>query len=100
MGDTVTLLELARMVVILRKDPSSQTAAAMEGWGHPLSREGWMLADLIDTTGAASAGKKWKTYEGRPLKPKDGRKKWGNTGGRTRPEVVAILNARGHNLPA
>lgn len=93
--------EALDLVRVLRADPSSMLAAAIEGWDYPLDRLGWMLADLIDVTGASAAGKKWKTYEGRPLKPKDNRKQqWGDTGGRTRAEVVAILNARGHDLPA
>lgn len=89
--------EAVRQVRILRSDPSTQLAAAMEGWNYPLSRVGWMLADLIDVQGSSKAGKRWNTYP-RPSAAKRDNQRWGDTGGRTRAEVVAILNARGHTL--
>lgn len=59
-----------------------------------------MLADLIDVQGSSKAGKKWKTYP-RPIKADEStHKQWGDVGGRTRAEVVAILNAHGHTLSA
>jgi hypothetical protein len=57
-----------------------------------------MLADLIDVQGGSKYGKKWKAYP-RPVKAKDNNQKWGDTGGRTRAEVVEILNGLGHSLP-
>lgn len=90
--------EAVRLVRILRNDPSSQLAAAIEGWDYPLSRLGWMLADLLDVQGSSKAGKKWKTYP-RPVKAKEKSRRWGNVGGRTRAQVVEILNRLGHNLP-
>ena len=102
-GGTVTLSEVARLVVILRADPSSAIAAALEGWDFPISREALAIYDLYDLTVLANSD----TKKGKP-KPRPGRpfpmtdrqeRKWGNTGGRTREEVVAILNGLGHNLP-
>lgn len=90
--------EALDLVRILRADPSSQLAASIEGWTYPLERLGWMLADLIDVQGQTAAGKKWKTYP-RPMKAKDKTQRWGDVGGRSRAEVVAILNGMGHTLP-
>lgn len=89
---------------ILRRDPSSQLVASLEGWDYPLERGGWMLADLIDIQGGKALGKKWKRYP-RPTKPESAGQRWGNlidpaTGEiRSRAQVVAILNRAGHNLP-
>lgn len=83
----------------LRADPSSQFAASLEGWDFPLERIGWTLAHMSDVLEAAHL-KKPSGHNPRPIKAQDNRKKWGDVGGRTRAEVVAILNARGHNLPA
>lgn len=96
--DAIGWDEALDLVRVLRADPSSQLAASLEGWDYPLSRDGWMLADLIDVQGQMAAGKKWKSYP-RPVKAKGKTQNWGDTGGRTRSEVVAILNAAGHNLP-
>jgi hypothetical protein len=90
--------EAIRLVRILRSDPSSQLAASLEGWDYPLDRAGWMLADLIDVQGSSKAGKKWKSYQ-RPAKAKDKTQRWGDAGGRTRAQVVQILNGLGHDLP-
>lgn len=103
-GGKVAWGEAIRLVQILRVDPSSQIAAAIEGWDNPLSREGWMLADLIDVQGASKAGKKWKTYP-RPIKPKVESKHRGNLVDpesgrtRTRAEVIEILSRFGHAPP-
>lgn len=91
--------EALDLVRVLRADPSSQIAAGLEGWEYPLDRIAWMLADLIDIQGGKAMGKKWKPYP-RPIKAKDKDKRWGNTGGRSRAQVVAILNAHGHSLTA
>lgn len=102
-GDRITLAEIARLAVILRRDPSSAVAAALEGWDYPISREALAILDLYDLTMAANSdGKKGtpKPHGGRPW-PLDNKqeRRWGNTGGRSREEVVAILNAHGHSLP-
>lgn len=100
-GTIVSIFEVARLVVILRNDPSSMIAAAMEGWEYPLSREGWMMADLIDVQGSSKAGKKWKAYDKRPLKASDGveKKRRGNAAGRTGAQVIEILREYGHGAP-
>ncbi|WP_051549262.1 hypothetical protein [Nocardioides sp. URHA0032] len=103
MGDRITLAEVARLAVILRRDPSSAVAAALEGWDYPISREALAILDLYDLTMAANNDSKKgrpKPHGGRPW-PLDNKqeRRWGNTGGRSREEVVAILNALGHSLP-
>lgn len=107
--DVIGWGEALDLVRVLRSDPSTQLAAALEGWSHPLDRVGWMLADLIDVQGASKAGKKWKPYPrpfanhgervpGKPWEKTGGRA--GDVGGRTRAEVVQLLNGLGHSLPA
>ena len=91
--------EAIRLVGILRADPSSALAAAMEGWDHPISREALILMDLFDLDMAVNAGKKKPKPYPRPWKQKTNVQKHGNVGGRTRAEIVAILNGVGHNLP-
>lgn len=87
-----------RLVRILRSDPSTQLAASIEGWDYPLSREGWMLADLIDVQGRVAAGKKWKPYP-RPIKQKGAQESIrGNVAGMTRAETVERLRALGHHI--
>lgn len=59
----MTLGEAIRLFHVLRADPTSQVAAAMEGWAHPFSREAMALADLYDLTHAVAAqGKRTKPY--------------------------------------
>lgn len=92
--------EALRLVRILRADPSSALAASFEGWDHPISREALILMDLFDLDMAVNAGKKKpKPHPGRPWKQKGDVQRYGNAGGRTREQVVAILNGMGHNLP-
>lgn len=92
--------EAIDLVRVIRSDPSSQTAAAIEGWDYPLDRVGWVLAHMSDVLEAAHL-KKPTGYNPRPVKAQDkSRQRWGNTGGRTRAEIVAILNAHGHSLSA
>lgn len=101
-GDTVTLFEVARLVVILRKDPSSAIASTLEGWEYPVSREALILMDHYDLDRALNHDpKKGKADRyPRPYEVDDRqRRKYGNTGGRTRAEIVEILNGMGHNLP-
>lgn len=90
--------EALDLVRLLRKDPSSQLAASIEGWDYPFERVGWVLAHMNDVFEAAHL-KKPSGYNPRPVKAKDKWRRFGNTGNRTRAEVVAILNARGHSLP-
>jgi hypothetical protein len=91
--------EALRLVRILRADPGSMLAAAIEGWDYPFPRGEAMQADLYDLQFAKTGAKNRKPYP-RPYKPDDGSKKRrGNAAGRTRAEVVEILNAHGHQLP-
>jgi hypothetical protein len=96
---------MARLVAILRYDPSSAIAAALAGWDHPVSREALILMDLFDldmqVATAGSKGSKAKPHPGRPYKTETEKtvRRHGNAAGRSRAEVVAILNAHGHALP-
>lgn len=103
-GNRVTIAEVARLITICRADPGSATAAAVEGWDFPISRESLALYDLYDLTVQAHSDTKKgrpKPRAGRPFKVETGnRQRFGNTGGRTRAEVVEILNGLGHSLPA
>lgn len=101
-GDRITLAEVARLVVIVRQDPSSAIAAAIEGWSHPISREALALYDLFDLDMQVAVGgkKKPKPHPGRPWEQGGPRREHkGDIGTRSRAEVVAILNAHGHALP-
>lgn len=65
-GDTITLTELARLVAILRNDPSSAIVAALSGWEYPMSREALVLADLFDLTHSMA----WAQGGGKGSRPK------------------------------
>lgn len=80
-------------VRVLRRDPSSQLVASLEGWDYPLDRLGWMLADLIDVQGSSAAGKKWKAYP-RPVQPQGTAKQRGDAAGRTPEQVKELLRTR------
>lgn len=84
-GETLALFR------VLAGDPTSQVAVAVHAYAYPLSREGFMLADLYDVTLAAN----WNGKRTRPKpypRPTDkGPKRLGDTGGRTRAQVLAIL---------
>lgn len=84
-------------VRILRRDPSSQIAAAVEGWDHPLSREAAVLMDVWDLEYAKAGTKKREQYP-RPFKTKarTTTERVGNAAGRSRDEVVAHLRRLGH----
>lgn len=84
--------EAIDLIRIIRADPSSQLVASIEGWSHPLSREGWMLADLIDIQGSKALGKKWNLYP-RPTKPTEATRR-GNAAGRDPEEIKAILRTQ------
>lgn len=90
-------------VRILRADPSSMLASAVEGWAFPISREALALYDIFDVTVQVNSDPKKgrpKPHSGRPYEI-DGRDKTrrGNAAGRTREQVIAILNAHGHSIP-
>lgn len=99
MPDEIGWSEALGLVKILRADPSSMLAAAVEGWEYPLARTDAVLMDLYDATRWAAGDKKWKGYP-RPFKASDKTTQHhGNAGSRSRAEVARILNAHGHNLP-
>lgn len=80
----------ARQVRILRSDPSSMLAAAMEGWDHPVSRLEALLMDLWDLTAAATGTKKPPKYPRQWVKTGTS-ESWGNVAGRTRSEIDDLL---------
>jgi len=83
--------EARRLVEQLATDPSSHLCASVNEWAHPLSREAALLVDLFDLTAAAHSGKrKPKPHPGRPWSSRK-KERYGNTGGRSRAEVEALL---------
>lgn len=95
--------EALRLARILLADPSSAVAAAREGWKYPISREALIAMDLFDLTVMAHSDPKKgrpKQHTGRPFEiDRRDVHRYGKTGGRTREEIVTILNGMGHNLP-
>lgn len=88
------------MLEILRKDTSSQFAAALEGWDYPIDRTTLAVLDQFDLTLAANSDPKKgkpKPHPGRPFKMDDRTKtRRGNAGRRTPEQVKAILADYGH----
>lgn len=78
---------------VIRSDPSSAIAAAVEGWDRPVSRLELLIMDLWDLTAAAAAGgKKAPTYPRDPWKVKTGEvTRRGDNGGRTSDQVLELL---------
>lgn len=73
-------------------------AAAVEDWEYPLSRTDAILADMWDLSYAKAGPKKRERYP-RPFKQKNTTsRKWGDVAGRSREEIVEILQAHGHSL--
>lgn len=46
----MSLGEAARLVAVLARDPSTQTAAALMGWEHPASHEWLLLLSIREAT--------------------------------------------------
>lgn len=61
--------ELTAFIDVSMRNPASYLRAAVLGWDYPISRESMALLDLIDVTGRANAGRKWKPVP-RPWKNK------------------------------
>lgn len=99
----MTFGEALRLLEVLRADPSSAVAAALEGWDYPISRETLAMLDTFDLTRALHADPKKgapKPHPGRPFKTDQrAAQRFGDTKGRSRAEVVEILNRLGHHLP-
>lgn len=85
--------EAARLVTILRADPSSMLAAAVEGWDHPVSREVAVLMDLWDLEAAKTGAKRPPTYP-RVWKAAREVAQSGDAAGRTPEEVKALLREK------
>lgn len=87
--------EAIRALGILRKDTSSQFAAALEGWDFPIDRAALATLDVFDLTVMANSNTKKgkpKPHSGRPFKMDDReRTKHGNAAGRTPTEVLDRL---------
>lgn len=86
--------EALHLLSALSVDPSSHVAAALNGWPHPLSREGFVLLDLFDLTNLWRTGKRGGEHPGRPKAPRR----------KLRPTVsqetaIAALRAAGHTKP-
>lgn len=96
--------EALRLTGRLRRDPSSWVCAAIEAWDFPIDRAALATLDLFDLTTLINADPKKarpKPHDGRPFsqQAEQANSRIGNTGGRTRSEVVEILRAHGHSLP-
>lgn len=89
--------EALRLLAILRADPSSMLAAAMEGWSYPLPREVSVLMDLYDLQYAKTGAKNRKPYP-RPFKVDENSRRRGNVAGRSQAEVREILARAGHGI--
>lgn len=87
--------EALRAITILRSDPSSAIAAAIEGWDYPIDRTTLALYDLYDLTVMANSDPKKgrpTPHNGRPFKM-DTREtaKVGNAAGRSPAQVLEAL---------
>lgn len=84
--------EAIRLAQLLRRDPSSAIATAVEGWDYPLSRLEAMIADLWDLEHAKAGAKKPVTYP-RPYKTAEQKVRHGTAAGRSPDQVKEILRA-------
>ena len=84
-------------VRLLMQDPTSRLGAALQELDFAPTREWLLLADLYDALTQAHC-KKPKPYP-RPWAEKTS-KRIGNTGGRTREQVLSILAQMGHKSAA
>lgn len=93
---------MARLVTVLRKDPSSAIAATLEGWEYPVSREALILMDHYDLDRELNRDrKKGKAYRyPRPYETDDReRTRHGNAAGQSQAEVIGRLRGRGQDAP-
>ncbi len=91
--------EALGLVRILRADPGSMLAAAIEGWDYPFPRGEAMQADLYDLQYAKTGAQGRKPYPP-ALQGDDAQKtRRGNAAGRTPEQVMEILRAYGHEAP-
>lgn len=85
--------EAWRLVQVLHRDPSSAIGAAVSGWRYPLSAEALLLADLFDLMHHVHGKGRPKPHPIRPFNAEPERKRYGNVGGRSRQQVLALLSA-------
>jgi len=85
--------EAIRLMPMLSADPTSWLCAALNDWEYPISREAILLADLFDLDHKVAAGPK-KHPKPHPVRPwrKKKQERYGNTGGRTREQIVELLD--------
>lgn len=88
--------ETASLFRALVNDPTSHVAVAVHGLTGPLTREGYILADLYDVFMFANWNRKGTRPKPYPRPSDEPPPRIGNTGGRSRDEVLAILAAHGH----
>lgn len=89
--------EAIRLAAILRADPSSALAAAVEGWEYPISREALIAMDQFDLTYAATGAKNRQPYK-RPFKVTGDASRRGKA--MPRSEAIARLRRDfGHEIP-
>jgi len=89
--------EALRLVRILTLDPSSQAAAAVAEWDHPISREAVILADLYDLQHQSKSKKKVTPYP-RPFGSRR-RKKVKPSPSLSQDQIIAALRSAGHTAP-
>lgn len=89
-GNEIGWGEAIRLVRVLRSDPSSMLAAAVEDWDYPMSREASILADVWDLEYAKTGAKTAANYP-RPFKKDQPSTRKGNAAGRSPEEIKAIL---------
>ncbi len=89
-GPEMSLSEAARLVEIIRADPSSALAASIGGWDYPVSREAAVLMDLWDLEAMKGAGKKAPRYH-RPYKTAGQRERVGDAAGHSQADVIDLL---------
>lgn len=89
-GKSMSWGEAIRLAEVLAADPSSQMAAALAGWEHPVSREDITLRDLYDLQHMSKAKKRPKPYP-RPWAKE--RRRLGAGTRLTPDELRAILDA-------
>ena len=89
--------EAIRLTSVLAGDPSSQVAASLGGWAHPISREDITLRDLYDLQHMSKAKRKPKAYP-RPW-PKQVKKRLKPGADLTQDQIIAALRFAGHTAP-
>lgn len=85
--------EAWRLTQQLNRDPTSAIGAALAGWDYPISHEALLLADLFDLEHTVNAKRRPSPHPIRPFKANtDSVRRIGNVLGRTREQVVSILD--------